>query len=363
MNARRDPRQKPDEPDDGQGEPKQNAETPSELSARGWKKVLRKLGKEVGSDQLSLVAAALAFYGTLSLFPALTTLVAIYGLIFDPHDIWEQSAKLSSVLPGDVHGLVIDQLSALVESDGLELGLGLLSSLVLLLWSASTGVHHLIRAVNVAYGESEERTYFRLRSLALGLTVGIILFVAFSIALIAIIPKLLFLFGYAGIGQKLINIFRWPLLTLGIVVALAVLYRYGPDRRQARWRWVSWGAAVATIIWLAGSGLFAWYVETFGSYNETYGALGAVVVFQLWLYISAFAILIGAELNALMERRTSADSTDGPDRPPGQRGAAAADAVPEEEDGPAAGEDAGDEDSDEDEPALELGGRTSPSTP
>ncbi len=311
--------------------PGHDAVQPSDIPATGWSQILRRVWKAIGDDQLSLISAALAFYGMLGIFPALTALVAIYGLVFDPHDIWVQSEKLSAVVPADVHSLVVEQLSSLVNTAGAELGFGLLLSLGLLLWSTSTGVQCLIRAVNLAYSEHETRSFVRLRLLAVAFTSGTLLFFALAIALIAIVPQLLSLIGYGDTGLQVVSVVRWPLLGAGIITALSILYRYGPDRAKARWRWVTWGAAVATSIWLAGSALFSWYVERFGSYNETYGTLGAVVVLLLWLYLSAFAVLIGAELDAAMEHQTVRDSTSGPDRPRGERGAIVADSVPTSE--------------------------------
>lgn len=309
-------------------EPGYDAERPAAIPPAGWKQVANRVWKSVGDDRLTLVAAALAFFALLGLFPALTALVAIYGLIFNPQDILAQTDRLSMLLPDEARSLVRDQLNSLVDSSGSDLGFGLVLSLVLLLWSASSGVQNLIRAVNLAYDEKETRSFVRLRLLALVFTLGGLIFFAVAIALIAIVPPILELAGLGTTGRLLVSVLRWPLLAAGVILALAVLYRLGPDRTDARWRWISWGAVVAATIWLAASALFALYVERFGSYNETYGALGAVVVLLLWFYLSAFAILIGAELNSELEHQTLRDSTIGPAQPMGERGAVVADTVP-----------------------------------
>ena len=205
--------------------------------------------------------------------------------------------------------------------------MALVISVLLALWSASSGVQNLIAAVNAAYNEDETRGFVKLKSVSLAFTVGAIVFLVGAFFLIAVLPALLADAGLGTAGRVVAGVLRWVVLLIGMLIALAMLYRYGPDRDEPTWSWVSPGAIVATGLWLAGSALFAFYTANFGKYNETYGSLGAVVVMMLWLYISALAVLLGAELNAELERQTVRDTTKGPPQPMGQRGATAADTL------------------------------------
>jgi membrane protein len=201
--------------------------------------------------------------------------------------------------------------------------------LLLLLWGSASGIQTLIKAVNLAYDEEETRSYFRLRALALALTLGALVFLLVSLSGLALLPTLLASLGLDDATTELLMMVRWPLLGVVFLGSLAVVYRLAPDRRAPKWRWVTLGSVAALIVWLAGSGLFSLYVRTFGRYSDTYGALGAAIVLLLWFYLSAFAILLGAEINAETEHQTAEDSTIGPDRPLGQRRAWMADSRPQ----------------------------------
>jgi membrane protein len=247
----------------------------------------------------------------------------------DPQTVSDQLAATSQVLPEETRGLIEEQLTRVSSSASTALSLGAIVSLLLALWSANKGTQSLISALNIVYDEPEKRGFIRLTLISLGLTLGIILFLIVGLAAIAAMPAL---FGNLGLPEsieQLASWLRWPILGLAFVVGLAVLYRFAPSRDEPRWRWVSWGAVAATVLWLIGSAAFSWYVSNFGSYNETYGSIGAVAVLMMWFWLSALIVLLGAELNAEMEHQTERDTTRGRERRIGERGAYVADTVGE----------------------------------
>jgi membrane protein len=307
------------------------AETPAEIPPRGWWQVARRAWRESQRDQVPLMAAGVAFYSFLALFPAMIAAVLLYGLVRDPQDVEAQSRELTKALPADAASLLTDQLKAIASTPHQSLGLGLLVSLVLALWSASGGVGNIMSAVNIAYDEEETRGFVKRRLLALGLTLGAIVFVVVALALVAAAPAVLD--GLIGGGplRWALEAARWLGLVVVMAVALALLYRLAPDRDDPQLRWVSVGAVVATVIWVVASLGFSFYVDSFGSYNKTYGTLAGVVILLLWLWITMFVVLLGAEINAEAEQQTVRDTTVGPPRPLGQRNAVKADTVPGEE--------------------------------
>lgn len=303
------------------------AHHPSQIPAKGWWQIALRVKDEVSSDNISIIAAGIAFYGLLAIFPGIAALVSIYGLVADPADVERQAATLSSVMPGEAWGILKQQLHKVATGGGGSLTLGFIFGLVLTLWSATAGVKTTMTALNITYDEQETRGFLKFNAIALLLTLGAILFVVLAIALIVVLPAI---FGALGLQQtfhSLLSILRWPLLAIAVMFALTVLYRYGPDRDEPKWRWVTWGSAGATVLWLIASGLFSFYVSNFASYNETYGSLGAVVILLMWFYIGAYLVLVGAEVNAEMEHQTAQDTTEGQPRPMGQRDAYVADTV------------------------------------
>jgi membrane protein len=266
----------------------------------------------------------------LALFPALAALVSIYGLLLDAGQVERQVATLSNVLPQQTTQMIGDELHKLVAASHGSLSISAGVALLLALWSASRGMSGLITAFDIAYQEKETRGFFKLNFVAVGLTVLMLIGGTVIIALVGVLPAAIQIVGLDRSAQWLLLVLEWPLLIVVIMAGLAVLYRYAPDRRQPRWRWVSPGAIVATILWLLGSVGFTVYVTHFNSYDKTYGSLGGVVVMLTWLYLSAFVALLGAVINAQSERQTSADSTVGHPKPMGDRDAYAADTVGEE---------------------------------
>jgi membrane protein len=306
-----------------------SADRPSALPASGWRDILWRVWAQIGTDNVSIVAAGVAFYSMLALFPAITAFVSLFGLVADPHQVEEQFANLRGVIPDDAWGILNDQLTAVASAQTRSLGISALVALVIAFWSAGAGVRALMTALNIAYDEQEKRGFLRFYGTAFLFTIGIALLGIVSLGAIVIVPVLLNLVELGGIAQVLVGLLPWLVLACFVAVALGVLYRYGASRTEPKTRWVSWGAILATVLWIGASLLFSIYVSNFGSYNETYGALAAVMILLLWLWISAFIVLVGAELNAEMEHQTERDTTTGRPKPRGERGAYVADHVGE----------------------------------
>lgn len=303
-----------------------SAEKPSEIPKEGWLDVLSRTKQQVSEDNLSVVAAGVAFYAFVAVVPAIAVLVALYGLIADPATVADQIASLAKFLPGEVVPLLRDQMTR-IAGDETKAGISAVIGVLIALYSSANATKALISGLNIAYEEEEKRGFFKLNAVALTLTLGAILGVVVAVALVAVLPVALKFLNISGGVETAVNIIRWPLVAGAFGIALAVVYRFGPSRDDAKWRWISPGAIVAGVLWLVGSGLFSLYVAKAGTYDQVYGPLGAVVVFLMWLYLSAFVILIGAELNSELERQTAKDTTKGPTRPMGDRGAQAADTV------------------------------------
>ncbi|WP_435769745.1 YihY/virulence factor BrkB family protein [Nocardioides sp. SYSU DS0651] len=308
--------------------PGADADTPSDIPKKGWFQIVKRAWKESKSDQLPLIAAGVAFYSFLALFPALIASVMIYGLVRDPADVQRQIQELSDTLPSDAASLLQTQLEAITSTSSGSLGLGLVLSLVLALWTASGGVGNLLTAINIAYDEDETRSFVRRKLMAMGLTLAAIVFLVVAISLVAAAPALLDSLVSSGPLRWGLEAARWLGLVLAMSFALAVLYKVAPDRDNPQFRWVSIGAVVSTVLWVVASLGFSLYVDNFGSYNETYGALAGVVVLLLWLWLTMYVVLLGAEINAEAEQQTAEDSTVGPEEPLGDRGAVKADTLP-----------------------------------
>jgi membrane protein len=289
----------------------EQAEHPGEISAEGWKAVAGRVIDRVKRDHVPLNAAGVAFWAFLSTIPAMIALVSLYGLVADPDDIEQRVEDLGGALPDEARELVVQQLESITAASGGALTVGLLVSVAVALWSASSGMNYLIEALNVAYRRTESRGFVRRRGTALIFTLGALAFAAMTIAAITALPAILAASGLAGGLRWLISLAVWPLVGVGLVVGLAILYRHGPDREpEARWAWVSPGSIFAVVTWIVASVGFQIYAGNFGSYNETYGSLGAVVILLIWLLLSALVVLVGAELNCELERQTTADTTD-----------------------------------------------------
>ncbi len=305
------------------------ARTPGQISLSGWKDILLRTKKGITEDNLSIVSAGVAFFALLAVFPALAALVSIYGMFLDPATVQNQITALSGILPEQGLELIERQLEQLVASKDGTLSLGAGLGLLIALWSASKGMKALIKAMNIAYQETERRNFLRFNVVAVLFTFEAILFVIFSLTLVVVFPVVLNFVGLSILVEKLTSILRWPLLAAFVMVALGLLYRYAPNRKTPRFSWLSWGAAIATLLWIAMSVLFSQYVSHFGDFNTTYGSIGAVVVLLMWFYLSAFVVVLGAKLNAEMELQTRKDTTTSPEQSIGERGAFVADTLGE----------------------------------
>ena len=303
----------------------ETAEHPTQIPARRWKDILLRVWDEIGKDRVVAVAAGVTFYALLAIFPLMAALVSVYGFVADPATINEHLRSMSSVLPGGALDVVGEQVTRIASKPRGQLGFGFIAGLAVTLWSANAGMKAIFDALNVAYGEEEKRSFFRLNLQSMTFTILAIVSAIVAMMAVVVLPPALDFLGLADALQWLISIARWPLLLLGLVVALAVLYRYGPSRDEPRWSWISPGALVAALVWLLASLAFSFYAQNFGTYNETYGSLGAVIGFMTWLWISVTIVLVGAEINAEAEDQTEADTTKGPEKPMGQRGADVAD--------------------------------------
>lgn len=303
------------------------ARSPAEVPGPGWRDVLLRIKERMAADNLSIIAAGVAFYALMAIFPALVALVALYGLAFDPQQVAEQIGALGRMLPQEAADILLAELRDLTQTDRTALGTGAIVGIVIALWSASSGVRTLMHALNVAYGENEKRGFLRFYGTAVLLTLAALFGFACIIALIVALPLAASFLGLGPVADTLVSLLRWPIVAVAVMVGLSIVYRYGPSREKPRWSWVSHGAIFATALWVAGSVLFSFYVSHFASYNKTYGSAGAVVILLTWLLLSAYVVLIGAEINAESERQTRRDTTTGSEKPLGRRGAYAADTV------------------------------------
>ena len=304
-----------------------NAEAPWHIPLRGWRDVLMRVYRESSRDNLSLIAAGMAFYAMLSVAPALAVVISVYGLVNSPEELEVQMVLLSSYLPTEAQGLIQDQLAELVSTQDTNLGYSIVASALVSLWSSARAMKSLFGGHNAVYDEVETRGWFWLTLQSVSFTLAGILILVLTLSSIALVPVVLSYLPISSFDYLLIRGLNWLLVSAVVLGGLAVLYRYGPSRTRAQWRWVSLGALVAWITWVVASGGFSWYVTHFDSYQKTYGALGAVAILLMWFYVSAYAVLIGGELNAELEHQTTIDSTVGPDRPLGERGAVMADQV------------------------------------
>ena len=304
-----------------------SAAAPSEIPWPGWKDILLRVYRRMTRDRILLIAAGVTFYLILAVFPAISALVSVYGLFFDPKTMAGHLNLVSGGAPGGAIDVLREQLTRLGQQSGAALGASFFVSLAIALWSATSGVKAIFDGLNVAYEEEEERSFVKLTGVALVFTIGLIGFLLLLLAGVVVLPVALNYFPLRGLTDILLKIVRWPLLLVLVAFALSVFYRYGPSRAKPQWRWISWGSATATGFWLVASILFSWYVTNFGSYNKTYGSLGAIIGFMTWVWLSNIVVLVGAQLNAEMEHQTAQQSTAGPPKPLGARGAKMADTI------------------------------------
>ena len=307
-----------------------DARSPTQIPKSGWIEILKRVKSEIAVDHVSVVAAGVAFFGLLAIFPAVTALVSIAGLMLDPADIAGQIEGVVGVLPANAAQIVENQLAKVTGGEESATGLAAAFGILLAIYGAMKGMKTLMEGMNIAYDETEDRDFVLLNVVALGLTLFLIFGLLAAFAVILLLPAVTAFVGLPSGVESAIAILKWPLLALLTVLGLAVLYRFGPSRAAPKWSWVSPGAVVATVLWLLGTVAFSIYAQNFGSYNETYGTLGGVIILLTWLWLSAFIVLAGAELNSEMEFQTEHDTTTGPPLPRGARGAVKADNLPDD---------------------------------
>jgi membrane protein len=309
------------------------AELPEQIPATGWWDIIWRVVKRLGNDNITLVSGGIAMYALLSVFPGLAAAVSLYGLFATPADAIRHMSAFSSVLPPGVWDIFNTQLKTLTSHEQSTLSVTAMLGFAVALWSARSAMSALMTASNIAYGEREKRSFIMQVLISLVLTVGAVVGFLAMLSLGVAIPVALKILGTSNWVQWTGVVLPWAVLWVFAVIGLAFVYRYAPARQPARWRWVTWGSAIAATLWLVASALFAVYVRTFANYGKTYGALGGVIALLTWFYFSSVLVVIGAEINAEMERQTKQDTTEGPDAPMGERGAYAADTI-----GPSAGE-------------------------
>jgi membrane protein len=305
-----------------------SAPSPFAVPKEGWRQVLKRTWKEAGDDNIGIVAAGVAFYGFLALVPLLGAVVLSYGLVAEPTTVLRNVQKLTTVMPEEAAKLIGDQLMNVVKTSAGKKGFGVLVALAVALFGARNGAGAIIKALNIAYEEKETRGFIRLNIIALAITAATVLVAVIAIIAIAAMGHLETLVPQAPQPLLLAGKIASYLLLLIIGSAgVATLYRYAPNRQEAKWVWLTPGSLGASVLWIILTAAFGIYVANFGNYNATYGSLGAVVVLLTWLYLSSYVLLMGAELNSELERQTMRDTTSGPERPIGARGAKAADTV------------------------------------
>ncbi len=311
------------EPDRGR-----HSDTPTRIPWRGWKDIVWRTVEQISADRLLLVAGGVVFYGLLATVPAITALVSMYGIFTPASTINAQLSFLADVMPGSAYQLISDQIVRIAGNSDGKLTLAFVLGLGIALWSANAGVKAIFDALNVVYDEDEKRGFFKLNVMSLSFTFAGVVVLILVLSAVVALPLILAFMGFAAQQQAgWLPLLRWPVMFALVVLGLSVLYRYGPSRRNAKWRWVSVGSVVAALTWIAVSVAFSWYLSKFADYNATYGSLGAVIGLMTWMWISTAVVLIGAELNSEIEHQTARDSTTGAEKPIGARGAVMADTV------------------------------------
>ena len=305
------------------------AEHPKKIPSRGWRDILLRMKEQMDNNHLSITAAGIAYFALLAVFPGLAALVSLYGLFSDPTMVEQHLASIRTIIPPEAYTLIEGQLHTIAAQPAGSLGFGFIGGLLLTLFSANKGVMAMIEAMNIVYEEEERRGFFKLNLLSLLYTFVMILTIVVSMIIIVIAPAVLAFLPVPGMVEVLVKYLPWPFLAVIIVLLLNFTYCYFPNRRRAKWRWITYGSIVATVVWVLASVLFSFYANNFGNFNKTYGSVGAVVVLMMWFYISAFIVLLGGTLNAEMEHQTAQDSTRGEPKPRGKRNAYMADDVGE----------------------------------
>lgn len=302
------------------------ANKPTQIPARGWWDIAMRVKDELNKDNVSIIAAGLALYALLAVFPALGATVSVYGLFASPEQMAQHITSFEGVLPPQATEILQSQLQSLSGQQEV-LSFGLVLGVAIALWSARKGMVALMTAVNVAYDEREERGFIKQIFLSLLFTIAAVVGFLAVVLLAVAVPIAMEFLPLGRAAEVAILVVRWAVLWLMAVSGMALIYRFAPDRHEPKWKWLSVGSCVAATLWLIGSLLFAIYARGTATYGETYGALGGVVVLLMWFYLTGFSLVLGAEINSEMERQTKKDTTEGPSKPMGERDAYAADTL------------------------------------
>ncbi len=278
---------------------------PRGIPVRALWPITKRVVVRIGDDRLMAEAASVTYYSLLAIFPALAALISLYGLVANPSTIAQNLNALNGIVPGGGMQILHDQIQSLTAAPNKALGLGAIAGLLISIWSATAGVKSLFDALNAVYEAKETRTFLHRTWLSLLFTLGALAFIMLAVSAVVVVPAVLAYIGFASLGAVLLSAGRWPVLLASFLLFLALTYRYGPSRPPVHWHWISWGSGFAALAWVLGSALFSWYVANFGSYNKTYGSLGAAVGFMTWIWISTIIVLTGAELDAEIERQTA----------------------------------------------------------
>ncbi|MEX1034227.1 MAG: YihY/virulence factor BrkB family protein [Cellvibrionaceae bacterium] len=303
------------------------ARSPSDISFRGWRAIAGRVKEQIAFDHLSIIAAGVAFNLFLALFPMVIAAVSVYGLMIDAATLERHLGTLTGLLPSEAEALVTERLQTLILTSNQTLGWGLLLSLLVTLWAANRGTKALFEGINIAYNAQHSRGFFRKNAITLLFTFGGLVFGGLVLALLIAVPAAANALPLPEIAITIIQFAVWPLLFFLIIIALGIAYKIAPVRRNPQVRWVTVGSLIAAIIWIVGSGLFSYFVANFTNYDATYGSVAAVVVLMLWLFLTSFVVLLGAEINTEVELQTAEDTTVGEENPMGERDAYHADNV------------------------------------
>ncbi|TBW30289.1 YihY/virulence factor BrkB family protein [Gramella sp. KN1008] len=303
----------------------EEAQWPHQIPPKGWIDIGKRVWQEMKADHVQIVSAGVAFYFFLAIFPTIVAAISIYTLVLEPAQIEEQISRLNLILPERAFGMISDFLHPVIQQSRKEISWGLVVSVLVSIWSANKGTNALFQGINIAYDEIETRNIFKKNLITLlftlcGLVLGLI-----SLLIVIFFPLLIDKLGLPQMLERTLTWLRWVILGFILISALSIVYKIAPNRRSPQFKWVSWGAVMGTLLWLAGSMLFSWYVSNFGSYDDLYGSFAAVAILMLWLFLTAFIVLMGAEVNSEMEHQTRHDTTIGKPRPMGERQAYHAD--------------------------------------
>jgi membrane protein len=282
-------------------------QSPTEISFSGWKTILVDVKDQIAENNVVIVSAGVGFFGFLAIFPAIMALISIYGLAMDPRQIEEQLTKISSVVPEQTYEILKQRVENFINTSGGTLGWGTAFGILFGIWSANKGTKSLFTGVDIAYETKSNRGFLKQNGLTLLFTFGAIILIILSVALIVAFPAIVNKISLPGNIESLVSWLRWLIMALILVSCISLVYAFAPERKRPKFKWVIPGSLLATVLWLIASWGFSYYISNFGNFGEIYGSIAAVVILMLWLYLSSFIILLGAELNAELENYANQD--------------------------------------------------------